>query len=649
MPMSGEQQVSELLLEWERLRREGRTVPAEELCRDCPQHLEEVSQRIAALQKIYKALDTPESNATVEDRPIRAPAPGHWPAVAGYRIEGELGRGGMGVVYKAWHFGLKREVALKMILAGAHAGERDLERFRTDAEALAQLKHPNVVPIYEIGESEGRPYFSLEFVEGGNLAAHCGGKPLPPQRAAELVEVLARAVQAAHERGIIHRDLKPANVLLTPDGTPKLTDFGLAKRLDAGIGQTQTGAVMGTASYMAPELAQGKAKEAGPAADIYALGAILYELLTGRPPFKAETHVDTLLQVVRDELVPPRRLQPKLPRDLETICLKCLTKNPRQRYASAGELADRLRLYLDGKPIPDRPKGWFVKSWQWARRRPLRSTAILLALSMAIATPFFIYYAAPDRPRKEVVRLLANGEPYVFEGDEETPGPFRWVISDPGPPKPMREEKCWSVQTFTLSLLELVPDPQQESYRFSARLRHDSSADNGRIGIYFGHRIHRTGRAVKHTFYTLSFADQGREATMIRTPEGKPLSRALLQCRYFEKKPAFDFSPKGPVGEGKLFTPALPVTGKAPWRGLAVTVTPTTIRAYWENEALQFELVGEVSRKALVQHTKDFLSVTSATSGTDADFRPRSGLGLFFFRSSASFQRIALEPIPGGN
>ena len=259
--------------------------------------------------------------------------------VAGYEILGELGRGGMGVVYQARHVKLNRPVALKMILAGSHAGESELARFRAEAEAVALVQHPNIVQIYEIGEQDGRPFFSLEYVAGGSLAAKLNGTPLPARQAAQLVETLARTMQAAHDQGIIHRDLKPANVLLTKDGVPKITDFGLAKQLGSAKGQTQSGAIMGTPSYMAPEQAAGKTREIGPAADVYALGAILYELLTGRPPFKAESAMETLLQTLEKEPLPPTLLNPKIDRDLETICLKCLQKQAADRYASASAVA----------------------------------------------------------------------------------------------------------------------------------------------------------------------------------------------------------------------------------------------------------------------------------------------------------------------
>jgi serine/threonine-protein kinase len=271
--------------------------------------------------------------------------------VPGYVVLQELGRGGMGVVYAARQLGLNRTVALKMILSGGQAGAEELTRFRTEAEAAARLQHPNIVQVYEVGEHEGRPFFSLEFCPGGSLAQRLTGAPLGANEAASLAEQLALAVQSAHDAGVLHRDLKPANVLLTEDGTPKVTDFGLAKRLDAGAGQTQSGAVLGTPSYMAPEQAAGRGKGAGPAADVYALGAVLYECLTGRPPFRGETTFDTLTQVLETPPAPPRLLNAAVPVELEAICLKCLEKAPADRYASAKELAADLRRFLLGEPV----------------------------------------------------------------------------------------------------------------------------------------------------------------------------------------------------------------------------------------------------------------------------------------------------------
>jgi WD40 repeat protein/tRNA A-37 threonylcarbamoyl transferase component Bud32 len=326
-----------------------------------------------------------------------------WPQVAGYEILDELGHGGMGIVYLARQVNLDRLVALKMIRSGADASLDEQVRFRTEAEAVARLQHPNIVQIHEVGEHEGRLFFSMEYVPGGSLHKKLAGAPQTPRLAAELVEVLARAVHAAHECGIIHRDLKPANVLLAAGGSassgehdakapaawvPKITDFGLAKRLDRESGQTQSGAVMGTPSYMAPEQARGRIKEIGPATDVYALGALLYELLTGRPPFRGETAWDTIRQVIAEEPLPPRRLRRGLPRDLETVCLKCLEKDARQRYPSALALADDLRRFLAGEPVQARPCPAGERLLKWAKRRP--ALAGLVAVSCLATLGFLV-------------------------------------------------------------------------------------------------------------------------------------------------------------------------------------------------------------------------------------------------------------------
>jgi serine/threonine protein kinase len=287
-------------------------------------------------------------------------------AMPGYEVLGVLGKGGMGVVYKARQVGLNRLVALKMILHAGHPGDDARQRFRVEAEAIARLKHPHIVQIYEVGEHAGVPFFSLEFCPGGSLADQLKGTPWSPARAARMVEVLAHAIHAAHHAQVIHRDLKPANVLLAEGGHPKITDFGLAKKLDE-LGQTQTGDVMGTPPYMAPEQAGGR-KDIGPPTDVYALGAILYELLTGRPPFLAVTATDTLMQVLNEEPVPVCRLQPKVPRDLETVCLRCLEKEPARRYPSAQALAEDLRRFLEGDPISSMPIGGREWLERWALR-----------------------------------------------------------------------------------------------------------------------------------------------------------------------------------------------------------------------------------------------------------------------------------------
>jgi serine/threonine protein kinase len=306
----------------------------------------------------------------------------------------------MGVVYKAKQTGLKRLVALKMILSAGRASKIEIARFRIEAEAVAKLDHPNIVKIYEIGEIDNLPFFSLEFVSGGVLSSRIKNNIPTARQAATMMRGIAEGMDFAHRKGIVHRDLKPANILLSPPDqagedvdfetipldlfVPKITDFGLAKTLEGDSIQTRDGAIMGTPSYMAPEQALGKTAEIGPAADIYGLGAILYDIITGIPPFRGETVMDTITQVIHKEPVHPVRLNAKLPADIGTICLKCLEKDPKKRYATAGALAEDLRRYLVGEPILARPTPFYEYAWKWAKRKPAISALILMTFFMVL-------------------------------------------------------------------------------------------------------------------------------------------------------------------------------------------------------------------------------------------------------------------------
>jgi serine/threonine protein kinase/tetratricopeptide (TPR) repeat protein len=384
---------------------------------------------------------------------VTVEGPTSLPVVDGYEVLGELGRGAMGVVYEARQLRLNRPVALKMILAGPHAGRRERVRFETEARAVARLQHPHIVQIHEIGEQDGRPYVSLELVRGGNLAQRLAGKPLVPRQAAELAELLARAVHHAHEAGILHRDLKPANVLLARSDArrgvrlgggegagyfePKITDFGLAKLLDqegtaSASGAPGTAGPLGTPPYMAPEqaglTAKGDPRKVGGAdraTDVYALGVILYEMLTGRPPFIAATVYETLQQVCSLDAVPPRKLQPGCPRDLETICLACLHKEPGRRYASAADLADDLRRFLHSEPVRARRTSALERVWMWCRRRPtLAALAAVLVLAVWGGAIAFGVQQHRERQRvegvrTELARLVREGREALDQNDPQ--------------------------------------------------------------------------------------------------------------------------------------------------------------------------------------------------------------------------------------
>ena len=342
--MPEESDLLDLVVQWEDLRAAGRTISAEELCRDCPELLDRVKDRLEALRQSGQGAGGRAGAALYDsaDPRFRGEEPalfatvtlGRWPSIPGYQIIDELSQGGMGIVYKARQIGLERMVAIKTMLPGGPGGpggEEQRARFLREAKLMAMLQHPNILPIYEVGEYHGLPFLAMEYVDGGTLSQLLGGKPMPPRQAAQLTAVLARAVHVP-TCGVIHRDLKPANVLLAADGTPKIGDFGLAKCFESPTDHTRTGTLLGTPSYMAPEqLGEGAAK-VGPPVDVYALGATFYELLSGRPPFLADNALDTLQLVRSQEPISLRRWQPKMPADLDTICLKCLEKDPRRRY-----------------------------------------------------------------------------------------------------------------------------------------------------------------------------------------------------------------------------------------------------------------------------------------------------------------------------
>ena len=375
-------------------------------------------------------------------------------AIVGYRIKyfgdydllEEIARGGMGVVYKARQTSLNRLVALKMILAGQFAGAEDVQRFYTEAEAAAQLDHPGIVPIHEIGEHQGQHYFSMGYVDGESLAHKVADSPLPPREAAKLVKEVCEAMAYAHERGVIHRDLKPANILIGLDGKPKVTDFGLAKKTEADSNLTGTGQILGTPSYMPPEQASGNGDAVGPLADVYSLGAILYCLLTGRPPFQAASPMDTLMQVLEKEPIALQTLNPETPRDLQTICLKCLNKVPTRRYANVLELQDELQRFLDHRPIQARPIGTVGRAVRWCRREPV--VAVLLTLCAAtlvagtiVSTAFAIRsdrnaHEAHEKARESERNLYLysiSQLPQIWIGDWLDEGRIRRILRDTQP------------------------------------------------------------------------------------------------------------------------------------------------------------------------------------------------------------------------
>lgn len=426
-----------------------------ESCRECQERLEELSGRsflpllgeltglkqagrtsrldasvIRASVRAGKVVNSPMPSTIQMDHLVAAaPHPGSssgtenmadLPAVDGYELLSLLGHGGMGVVYKARHLRLNRQVALKMIRPDGCPRTEHLSRLRLEAQTVASLCHPNIVQVYDIGETGGLPYVCLELLEGGSLDERMGGNPQPPRVAAEIIATLALAIHEAHRAGIVHRDLKPTNVLFAADGTPKVTDFGLAKRIEHEDGHTRTGQIMGSPCFMAPEQARGRRAHIGPATDVYSLGAILYQLLTGRPPFKGITPVETVMQVLHDEPVAPSKLQSRIPRDLETVCLKCLEKDPRRRYGSAEELAEELGRFLAGEPIMARPTPVWERGWKWARRRPGKAMAATLSIFFAVfcAIGLLSHFHRKSLDEQRLADWRLRGEQVLLRADE---------------------------------------------------------------------------------------------------------------------------------------------------------------------------------------------------------------------------------------
>lgn len=362
----------------------GRT--PDQVCSAEPDLLPAVRERSAQVARVCEQFDALfPVEATPRDVSAYPSAPHpSLPQIPGYAVESILGRGGMGVVFRARHLRLTRTVAIKMMLAGEFAGPLERERFEHEAEAIARLRHPNIIQIFDVGDVDGRPFFTMEFLEGGSLAQALDGTPYSPRQASALVMSLAGAVESAHRGGIVHRDLKPGNVLLTADRLPKIGDFGLARKLESEVPPTQAGAAAGTPGYMAPEQVRGSGRGTCPPVDIYALGAILYELITGAPPFRADTAEASLQRVLTEDPIPPSRRNQRVPRDLEVICLTCLEKEPHRRYASAAALEEDLRRFQAGEAILARAEGP-IRAWlRRVRRRPIVSGAILASIVIAV-------------------------------------------------------------------------------------------------------------------------------------------------------------------------------------------------------------------------------------------------------------------------
>jgi len=556
----------------------------------------------------------------MDDTPV--PAAARAAGFAHYELLSELGRGGAGIVYKARQIAADRVVALKALRGAGLADDDRLHRFRAEARALGRLRHPNIVQIFEVGDEDGWPFFSMEYVEGGTLAARIRRSgALPPAEAAAVAELLAGALDAAHRAGVLHRDLKPSNILLTDEGVPKVTDFGLAKRLDAPDGPTPSGVALGTPSYMAPEQAT-RPELVGPRTDVYGVGATLYEMLTGRPPHRAETPIATLYLVTSAEVVPPGRLRP-VPAELETICLKCLQKSPDDRYPTAAAVADDLRRWRTGET-----GGGIHRS---ARRARVVRTGLMLVLAAALSLSRGKTGETPGRPAEPTAAgdAVARGA----RGPVAIPlSAGRWVA---GPARiEQTRDGAFKFQTMRNSLLELAA-PGSGRFRITAEFRHHSARAGGCVGLYLGHTPHRIVKGTWHQMVLIWFCEAGSLSSNLLKGETDFLTEDAVRGGAFQRR--------GLTGE--LTLPALGKRAEV-WRAITADVGPDEVRVRWREE-------DGASTEALVWSAKEIDRSTNGHKQLAAlgigprSWVPNRPVGIFARDSLVSVRNVIFEEFPG--
>jgi serine/threonine protein kinase len=593
-----------------------------------------------------------------------------------YEVLGKVGRGGMGIVYKAWQRPLDRPVAIKMILAGHHASAPTVARFLREGRAVARLAHPNVVRVHDLGDHEGLPYLSMEFIDGESLEANLGDGPMELRAAAALVATLAKAVAYAHNQGVVHRDLKPANILLTREGVPKITDFGLAKFLDpdaAGdspVVLTETDTILGTPSYMAPEQADGRSADISTATDVYALGAILYALLTGRPPFVGEAKIKVLERVRSAEPIPPSRLRPEVPSWLEAICLTCLEKSPSRRFSSAQALADDLERWLRNERPRGTPSG-LTRLGRTVRKRRhhFASAGAILSIIAGVALHdpdraaeriqselahgrAGVALHDPDRAAERIQSELAHGRAVSLVGKSGEPDWFRWRSGKFGTQTELGDDRAWTISSWNQAILELVPDPQVESYRLIAQVRHDKSDRQGDVGLYFGYTQYRFNSLDLHYLTYLSFNSIISRAdhlaflpAHVNRPAVAPDNVVSLRSYLvFEPSNGISFSRCLGLASGPAFKPGGPNLTR--WHDLEIVVTPSSVTCSWD-DGQPFTVPTTRIQAASDGHLKT--STLPPRAPLPRGFLPkydvRGGIGLYVFKGSAAFRSVKLTPL----
>ncbi len=607
--------------EYDTRRQVGRPVTCESICGRYPKWRVDIERllTIADDDRVAVPAKSFEDDGELED----------------YEPIDRIGHGPMGEVRRVRQISCDRDVVVKMFAGG---DRDDMERFRRGAEDQARLNHANIVPVYEVGEL----FFAMELAEGGSLDQQIAARPQPPEQAARCVETLARAMQYAHEQGIVHRDLKPANVVLTADGVPKITDFGLAKHLDAKSAHTQSGALVGTLAYMAPEQVAGKHKLVGPHTDVYALGCILYEMLTGQVPFSAKSPLEFLQRVQHQLPEPMRKLSPGVSPGLESICRQCLEKQPQRRYSSAQELAQDLGRWLhDKRP---RAHGFPARASRFLRAHPILHATVALimlaTLSAVVAVQAANYYLDPDRVVKDYLEELERGHRVHLMGATGGPRWQKWVIGDASIVDAPGRDGTFSFSTLAHAYLELMPVLPAQGFRFRVQVRHEFAGVGGEeaeTGVYFVRSSLETAKGTEHCFCAFRFND----GTPNARDDGKLVSEVSLGVR--RRRTPGRFQAPGSAWPA-LSIEVLPGDMQNPkgrrWRTLIVEMTDANVSATWDGQPL-----GTTAISTLVD---DFQKAANRPAvihepTLNPSFAPVGGLGIYVTDGWASFRNAVVE------
>jgi hypothetical protein len=590
--------------------------------------------------------------------PADVPPP---PALPDYDGLTLLGYGGMGVVYRAVHRRTGKPAAVKFLHAAGSLDPDQRARFRTETLALARARHPGVVEVADFGEANGRPYLAMEYVPGPTLAQRLRTDPPTARRAAEIVAAVAAAVAAAHAVKVLHRDLKPGNVLLAPDDTPRVTDFGLAKLADRNDRMTVTGHVLGTPAYMAPEQALGRPAAIDERTDVFGLGATLYELLCGRPPFKADSQAESIQLALAGDVTLPGKYRPGVPAELEAVCQKCLAKDPARRYQTAQEVADELTRWLAGEPTRERPPTRLQKAGRWARRHRLKLVGAAVPLALLAAIPL-AREPATDPPAGAAVPLpkpdpwevmratLAAGKPATLVPATGPPECYDWFLGDAPVAESLVGDRTCGFQTLSSSMLVLARDPVAESYRFSTDIRHVRAMDDTSVvGVFLGmDEVPAPGTNLQLTrWIVFEFSDYWRQL-QFQFPQLKKDHAIEASDVLGVRRPGGLDLPRIGFG-GFTFTPASKLDGV--WRRIEADVSPEGIRLSWQADDGTMVPAFWLTADRIGRHIAGFNGDAHRPTLGDArvpDWRwnPRRPLGIYAHASAVAFRNAVLEPRP---